>query len=125
MVKELKFLLFAVSTDADNSIDCDISNDKQSAQFDFARPFELHDDRETLNMMHMYACDETTLNRHLPTPIADFIARRRSDIFGGSISSHGAGSSSSSGRTSERKVEVKEERGRRRRRQGDDDDEEY
>ncbi len=120
----LTILLFAVSTDADNSIDCDISNDKQSAQFDFARPFELHDDRETLNMMHMYACDETSLNRHLPTPIADFIARRRSDIFSGS-SSHGAGSSSSSGRTNERKVEVKEERGRRRRRQGEDDDEDY
>mmetsp|Transcript_47602 Transcript_47602/g.115923 ORF Transcript_47602/g.115923 Transcript_47602/m.115923 type:complete len:514 (+) Transcript_47602:282-1823(+) len=78
----LPFVL--VSTDYDNTIECDISNDKQTAQFNFTKPFELHDDRETLNMMEMYACDEGTLREHLPAHLADFIKSRRADVVSSS-----------------------------------------
>ncbi len=114
-----------MSTDADNCIDCDISDDKQNARFDFAKSFLLHDDRETLNMMHMYTCDAHTLNRNLPAHVADFISKRKTDIFQIASSSAGASSSSSSLGPNGIKVEVKEERSRRRRRHGDDDDEDY
>lgn len=55
-----------VNTDSDNTIECVISDDKRSAQFDCTKPFKLFDDRETLSLMRMGQCDEDTLAKMLP-----------------------------------------------------------
>jgi hypothetical protein len=47
----------AVNTDADNTIECDISTDKRSAEFNCTKPFKLYDDRETLSLMRMGQVD--------------------------------------------------------------------
>mmetsp|Transcript_45962 Transcript_45962/g.115248 ORF Transcript_45962/g.115248 Transcript_45962/m.115248 type:complete len:500 (+) Transcript_45962:242-1741(+) len=74
----LPFVL--VSTDSDNTIECDISDDKRRAKFNFRRPFELHDDRETLNMMSMFRSDPEALKELLPSHLASFIRQRRPDV---------------------------------------------
>uniref|UniRef100_A0A7S1DGZ7 E2F/DP family winged-helix DNA-binding domain-containing protein n=1 Tax=Hemiselmis andersenii TaxID=464988 RepID=A0A7S1DGZ7_HEMAN len=76
----LPFVL--VSTDSDNTIECDISDDKQRAKFNFRRPFELHDDRETLNMMSMFRSDPESLKELLPPHLVSFIKQRRPDVVG-------------------------------------------
>lgn len=74
----LPFVL--VSTDQDNEIQCDISDDRQRAKFDFEKPFELHDDRETLSMMRMFSCTEQELKEQLPSSVASFLKQRRPDV---------------------------------------------
>ena len=84
----LPFVL--VSVDSDNTIECDISNDKQTAHFNFTKPFELHDDRETLSMMKMYNCSEQELKDNLPPAVASFIKQVRPEVTE-EYSSMGAG----------------------------------
>ena len=61
---------WTVNTDSDNTIECVISDDKRSAQFDCTKPFKLFDDRETLSLMRMGQCDEDTLAKMLPGTMA-------------------------------------------------------
>jgi|NorSeaMetagenome_1021524.scaffolds.fasta_scaffold53409_1 hypothetical protein len=58
----------AVNTDADNTIECDISTDKRSAEFNCTKPFKLYDDRETLSLMRMGQVDQESIAKMLPDP---------------------------------------------------------
>eukprot|EP00290_Baffinella_frigidus_P002415 CAMPEP_0180184336 /NCGR_PEP_ID=MMETSP0986-20121125/41761_1 /TAXON_ID=697907 /ORGANISM="non described non described, Strain CCMP2293" /LENGTH=499 /DNA_ID=CAMNT_0022137997 /DNA_START=100 /DNA_END=1600 /DNA_ORIENTATION=- len=68
------FLPFViVNTEKDNTIECEISENKQAAEFTCSDPFWLHDDRETLNMMHSTLCPEDAMHTHLPEDVAKFV----------------------------------------------------
>jgi len=63
-----------VNTDADNTIECDISTDKRSAEFNCTKPFKLYDDRETLSLMRMGQVDQESIAKMLPDPgLLDFL----------------------------------------------------
>jgi hypothetical protein len=76
----------AVNSDADNTIECEIGEDKRSAEFNCTKPFRLYDDRETLSLMHMGQCDEETLTKMLPDPgLIDFLRQNQVLTCTGSI----------------------------------------
>ena len=77
-----------VNTDKDNWIDLVISENKCSAEFTCTNPFKLHDDRETLNMMHGTLCPNGAIEEHLSPNIAKFLlslkpgeSRKRSNPY--------------------------------------------
>ena len=57
-----------MNTDADNTIECEISPDKKSAEFNCSKPFKLYDDRETLSLMRMGQIDPESISSMLPDP---------------------------------------------------------
>jgi len=61
-------VLLTVNTDVDNTIECDISPDKRSAEFNCTKPFKLYDDRETLSLMRMGQIDQESITKILPDP---------------------------------------------------------
>ena len=72
-----------MNTDADNTIECEISEDKRSAEFNCTKPFKLYDDRETLSLMRMGHCDEETLAKMLPDPgLIEFLKQSQSACEG-------------------------------------------
>jgi len=67
-----------VNTDADNTIECEISEDKRSAEFNCTKPFKLYDDRETLSLMRMGHCDPESLAKMLPDKgVIDFLKQNQ------------------------------------------------
>ena len=60
-------------------IECEISEDKRSAEFNCSKPFKLYDDRETLSLMRMGHCDAGSLAKMLPDPgLVDFLKQTQS-----------------------------------------------
>ena len=75
-----------VNTDADNTIECEIGEDKRSAEFNCTKPFKLYDDRETLSLMRMGQCDQETLSQMLPDPsLIDFLRKNHANPLVGEI----------------------------------------
>jgi transcription factor Dp-1 len=62
-----------VQTDEDNSIECQVSEDKHAADLSCEKPFALYDDKEVLNLS-LKSClfDEAEVDNILPPHIAHF-----------------------------------------------------
>jgi hypothetical protein len=68
-----------VQTDEQNAIDCQMSEDKRAADLSCDKPFELYDDKEVLNMMDIFACDESEFDI-LPPNIVHYAKRHRQEL---------------------------------------------
>mmetsp|Transcript_23765 Transcript_23765/g.37151 ORF Transcript_23765/g.37151 Transcript_23765/m.37151 type:complete len:133 (-) Transcript_23765:75-473(-) len=61
-----------VNTDTDHMVSCQISDDRKTAEFTCTKPFELHDDRETLYMMQG-KIDKESVKDLIPGHLLEFV----------------------------------------------------